>query len=284
MEGYEVEHEFPGLGHRTMCLNARQVFYEGGADTTILLGMEDVTERRVLEREKDELLRQKDVLLEELQHRIANSLQIIASIILLKAKAVQSEETRLHLHDAHKRVMSIAAVQQQLHASGAGGPIQIAPYLTGLCETLATSMIGDTRPISLKVVGEGRQRHVPSGREPRLDRDRTRHECPEACIPRREDRRSDHRRVRHRPERTGSFRSPTMGLASRTASSRKEKPVSAPASSRRSRNSSMPRLKLWPARGHDRVDHPCHFFGEGNPGRVNGGKPFGYSSLGAAGA
>jgi chemotaxis protein methyltransferase CheR len=155
MEGYEVEHEFPGLGHRTMCLNARQVFYEGGADTTILLGMEDVTDRRVLERDKDELLRQKDVLLEELEHRIANSLQIIASIILLKAKAVQSEETRLHLHDAHKRVMSIAAVQRQLHASGATGPIQIAPYLTGLCDVLATSMIGDTRPISLQVVGEG---------------------------------------------------------------------------------------------------------------------------------
>ena len=155
MEGYEVEHEFPGLGHRTMRLNARQVFYEGGADTTILLGMEDVTERRVLEREKDELLRQKDVLLEELQHRIANSLQIIASIILMKARAVQSEETRLHLQDAHKRVMSIAAVQRQLHASGATGPIEIAPYLTRLCESLATSMIGDTRPISLKVVGDG---------------------------------------------------------------------------------------------------------------------------------
>ena len=28
MDDYEVEHEFPGLGHRTMCLNARQVFYE----------------------------------------------------------------------------------------------------------------------------------------------------------------------------------------------------------------------------------------------------------------
>ena len=34
MDGYEVEHEFPGLGSRTMCLNARQVFYEGGAGTT----------------------------------------------------------------------------------------------------------------------------------------------------------------------------------------------------------------------------------------------------------
>src|ERR1700730_1603501 len=58
MEGYEVEHEFPGLGHRTMRLNARQVFYEGGTNTTILLGMEDVTAQRALEREKEELLRQ----------------------------------------------------------------------------------------------------------------------------------------------------------------------------------------------------------------------------------
>jgi two-component sensor histidine kinase/PAS domain-containing protein len=155
MEGYEVEHEFPSLGQRTMLLNARKVFYEGGSHTTILLGMEDVTDRRILEREKDELLREKDVLLEELQHRVANSLQIIASIILMKARAVQSEETRFHLQDAHKRVLSIAAVQKQLHASGASGSIEIAPYLSSLCESLATSMIGDIRPISLKVVGDG---------------------------------------------------------------------------------------------------------------------------------
>ena len=43
MEDYEVEHEFPDIGQRTMCLNARQVFYEGGSHTTILLGIEDVT-------------------------------------------------------------------------------------------------------------------------------------------------------------------------------------------------------------------------------------------------
>jgi len=155
MEDYEVEHEFPGIGHRTMRLNARQVFYEGGADTTILLGIEDVTGQRAAEREKEDLLREKDVLLQEMQHRIANSLQIIASIILMKAKAVQSEETRLHLQDAHSRVMSIAAVQEHLHASAAGGPVEITPYLSKLCETLATSMIGDVRPILLKVSGDG---------------------------------------------------------------------------------------------------------------------------------
>jgi chemotaxis protein methyltransferase CheR len=156
MEGYEVEHEFPGLGHRTMCLNAREVFHQNGANTTILLGIEDVTVQRVLEREKDQLLRDKEVLFEELQHRVANSLQIIASIILMKSRVVQSEETRVHLHDVHKRIISVAAVQKQLNAAGASaatGSVDIAPYFTSLCESLATSMIGDTRPISLNVVG-----------------------------------------------------------------------------------------------------------------------------------
>jgi two-component sensor histidine kinase len=154
MEGYEVEHEFPGLGHRTMCLNARQVFYEGAANIAILLGIEDVTAQRILEREKDELLKDKDVLFEELQHRVSNSLQIIASILLMKARVVKSEETRFHLQDAHRRVLSVAAVQKQLHAAGATGSVEIAPYLTKLCESLATSMIGDTRPIFVKVFGE----------------------------------------------------------------------------------------------------------------------------------
>src|SRR4029079_12306731 len=85
--------------------------------SAILLAIEDVTRRRETEREKDELLQQKEILLQEMQHRVANSLQIIASILLLKARTVQSEETRHHLHDAHQRVMSVATVQQQLQAN-----------------------------------------------------------------------------------------------------------------------------------------------------------------------
>jgi len=158
MEAFEVERTFPGVGPRAMLLNARKVFYERGPQTTVLLAIEDVTERRKIEREKsdlfrqtEELLRQKDLLLQEMQHRIANSLQIIASVLLLKARSVTSEETRVHLNEAHQRVMSIAAVQQHLHAAPLGDLIQIEPYLTKLCESLAGSMITDNRPISLSV-------------------------------------------------------------------------------------------------------------------------------------
>ncbi|MGA9335068.1 MAG: histidine kinase dimerization/phosphoacceptor domain -containing protein [Rudaea sp.] len=151
VEGYEVYREFPAIGRRVMLLNARKVFYEKGTHSTVLLEFEDVTGRRAIERQVQELLREKDMLLEEMQHRVANSLQIIASILLIKARTVQSEETRLQLEDAHQRVLSVAAVQQHLHIVGGGKPIELANYLAKLCETLAQSMIGDSRSISLKV-------------------------------------------------------------------------------------------------------------------------------------
>jgi two-component sensor histidine kinase len=151
MDDYQVEHKFPSIGHRIMLLNARKIFYEDDAHMTVLLAMEDITERKAVERELQELLLQKELLLEEMQHRIANSLQIIASIIMLKARTVQSPEIRLHLEDAHKRVMSVAAVQQHLQVSARGELIEVATYLSKLCETLAQSMIGDGGHVTLDV-------------------------------------------------------------------------------------------------------------------------------------
>jgi two-component sensor histidine kinase len=155
MEGYEVEREFPEIGRRTMLLNAREVVSRRNARKLILLTIEDVTERRATEGEMTELLRQKEILLHEMQHRVANSLQIIASILLLKVRTARSEETRKHLRDAHQRVVSVAAVQQQLLALSHGDPVYIGPYLTRLSQALAASMSDDSRPISLEIKAEG---------------------------------------------------------------------------------------------------------------------------------
>lgn len=161
MDGFEVEYDFPNVGRRIMVLNARKVVYDAGTNSTILLAFMDVTVRRGIEREKeilqqqtDELLRQKQTLLDEMQHRVANSLQIIASILMLKAKAVTSEEARGHLRDAHQRVMSVAAVQQHLHASTGIDQIEVSSYLAQLCASLATSMVGEGQPIAVEVISD----------------------------------------------------------------------------------------------------------------------------------
>jgi PAS domain S-box-containing protein len=154
MEAYEVEHRDKD-GPRILLLNARTVFDEGHAGPMILLAMEDVTERRAVERAMQGLLQEKDVLLQEMQYRVANSLEIIASVLLVKARTVQSEETRLHLQDAHQRVMSVATVQQQLQTTQRNGQIELGPYLSRLCKTLATSMNSGPLPVSLQVQVEG---------------------------------------------------------------------------------------------------------------------------------
>jgi chemotaxis protein methyltransferase CheR len=159
MDGFEVTHDFLGIGPRTMLLNARKVIYDASDNATILLAFTDVTAQRVIEQEKAELLEhtlellgQKQILLEEMQHRVANSLQIIASILMLKARAVASEETRAHLKDAHQRVISVAEVQSHLHAVGGVDQIEVGPYLTKLCASLAASMIGEGQPIILEAI------------------------------------------------------------------------------------------------------------------------------------
>ena len=161
MDGFEVTHEFPGLGRRTMLLNARKVLFDTSPEIAILLAFTDVTERRVIEHAKDdlhekteELLGEKRVLLQEMEHRVANSLQIIASILMMKARLVTDEETRRHLRDAHQRVMSVATVQSHLHATAGIAKIVVRSYLTKLCESLAASMIGEDQPIVLQVMAD----------------------------------------------------------------------------------------------------------------------------------
>jgi len=109
-----------------------------------------VTAFKASDRMKDELVRQKAVLMQELQHRVANSLQIIASVLMQSARKVQSEETRSHLAAAHGRVMAVGDVQKLLAASELG-TVEIGLYLGRLCHSLSASMIHDAAQLSIEV-------------------------------------------------------------------------------------------------------------------------------------
>ena len=161
IEKFEVEGDFPRLGKRLLILNAREVFFEDPGHKQILLAFEDATEQRAVEEKNEQLLlsvnelvEQKETLLQEMQHRVFNSLQIIGSILLMKARAASSEEIRQQLEDAHRRVLSVATVQHHIHEASRADMIDITPYLTKLCQSLAASMIGSDDDISLRVVSD----------------------------------------------------------------------------------------------------------------------------------
>jgi two-component system, sensor histidine kinase PdtaS len=150
VDGYEMELVRPGRGNRCLVLNATKLAYADDNNVRLLLAVSDITDARIAEKLRQDLVKEKEVLLQELHHRVANSLQIIASVLMQSARKVQSEETRSHLFDAHQRVMSVASLQQQLAASRAGD-VQLRPYLTSLCESIGASMIRDHDQLSLEV-------------------------------------------------------------------------------------------------------------------------------------
>jgi two-component sensor histidine kinase len=147
---YEMDLKRNDSPTRLLVLNAQRLEYADKNQVRLTLAIADVTEARANEKLKDDLLREKVILLREVQHRVANSLQIIASVLMQSARKVQSEETRTHLRDAHRRLMSIAQVQQQLATSNLG-QVALRAYLVQLCKSLAASMIHDPKILSIDV-------------------------------------------------------------------------------------------------------------------------------------
>jgi len=150
VKDYEFDFKREGHEDRRLVASAKKLDYADAGNVRILLALSDVTEMRISEKLKNDLLQEKAVLVHELQHRVANSLQIVASVLMQSARKTQSEETRIHLYDAHQRVMSVAAMQKQLAASSTTD-VELRPYLTALCRSIGASMIQDRNRLSLEV-------------------------------------------------------------------------------------------------------------------------------------
>jgi two-component sensor histidine kinase len=153
IEGYEFE--LKRGGRPTLCLiaKAHKLNFSDAGEVRLLLTVVDITVARDSERLRERLIQEKAVLMQEIQHRVANSLQIIASILLQSARKVSSDESKSHLHDAHHRVMSVASVQQQL-ATSQLGDVELRPYFTQLCASIGASMIANHDRLTLGVTAD----------------------------------------------------------------------------------------------------------------------------------
>jgi len=117
-----------------------------------LESLRDLNERQELEKAKHALElkdRQKDLLLKEVDHRIKNSLQIVASLLHLQARTAGASQSQLQ--NAAARIAAIAAVHRQLHKSDYIGTVQLDEYLTDLCHEIAAASGSPDRPCSLIV-------------------------------------------------------------------------------------------------------------------------------------
>ncbi len=156
----EMELERPELETRCLCIHARLLAYGNISQPRLLVAVADVTDARANERAKDEVVERMSVLLREVRHRVANSLQIVAAVLLQNAGRTKSTETRSSLKDAHNRVMSVATLERQLsNAEGGNQNVDLRAYFESLCESMTSSMLDDKKTVALVVTGGG---SVPS--------------------------------------------------------------------------------------------------------------------------
>jgi two-component sensor histidine kinase len=105
------------------------------ADTAFLQSLSSVLAaalvRHEMEQAKDALLREKDLLMLEVHHRVKNSLQLVRALLQLQARSA-SDETRAQLEAAAGRIMTISAVHRHLYEGGSTTQTDAAAYLRAL--------------------------------------------------------------------------------------------------------------------------------------------------------
>lgn len=109
-------------------------------------------ERRVEERTVDltAARNRAEVLLAEVNHRVGNSLALVASMVGLQARASESEETRMALSETQTRIAAIALVHKQLYGTGDVRNVALDSFLLNLLEQLEVSMRDTGHLASLK--------------------------------------------------------------------------------------------------------------------------------------
>lgn len=150
IDAYEFELARPGFPVACLCIHAHLVELLPDAETYIVVAIADITPLRNSERARARLDREKKELRHQLQHRVANSLQIIASILMQSARRTQSAEASHYIEDAHHRVMSLATLQRLL-ARDSNDEVAISTYLSDLCASISASMIANSRRLRIAV-------------------------------------------------------------------------------------------------------------------------------------
>lgn len=115
-----------------------------GANTAFMQSLSNVLAAALVRQEaelaKDALIREKDLLMQEVHHRVKNSLQLVRTLLQLQARTAP-DDTRVHLEEAAGRIMTIGAVHQRLYEGGSVTHTDAAAYLRSLIADLQSMLV-----------------------------------------------------------------------------------------------------------------------------------------------
>jgi PAS domain S-box-containing protein len=114
----------------------------------------DITAQKLAEKELKAALKEKEVLLKEIHHRVKNNMQVISSLLNLQEYQVTDATGREALQDIRGRIMSMALIHEQLYRSTSLARIELQSYALDMAHSLLESYTSNRGAIKLLVDAE----------------------------------------------------------------------------------------------------------------------------------
>jgi PAS domain S-box-containing protein len=110
----------------------------------------DITEQKKYQEQLQQSVKEKQVLLEEIHHRVKNNLAIISGMLQLQAFEADNEEIKNALNDGQLRIQSIGIVHELLYQSENFVDISFEEYISKLIETIKNTLPLNHQHIDVK--------------------------------------------------------------------------------------------------------------------------------------
>jgi PAS domain S-box-containing protein len=115
----------------------------------------EIEQRTRLERQLRDSLREKEVMLDEIHHRVKNNMQVISSLMGLNANRLEDPESREIITDMKRRVQSLSLVHDRLYQSGNLSAVEAQDYFRRLADGLIGSLKRDDQDIHVTIDAQG---------------------------------------------------------------------------------------------------------------------------------
>ena len=117
----------------------------------VLASIRDISQRKAAEREMQESLQEKQLLLKEIHHRVKNNLQVIISLLNLQSRYVTDPAVLSVITESQHRIKAMALVHEQLYQSRNFAGINIREYTQSLTGNLVNTFNIPSRKIEIAI-------------------------------------------------------------------------------------------------------------------------------------
>lgn len=126
------------------------IIKDGGEIGEISCMAHEITDKKIIEKQIRDSLREKEILLQEVHHRVKNNLQVISSIINLQSSYVKDRNTLNILRESQNRIKSMSFIHESLYQTTDFSSIDFSDYILSLSKNLIHSYALKSGLVELK--------------------------------------------------------------------------------------------------------------------------------------